>query len=164
MRYLNGMVMCLCILMVVSGCSGLKGDKPPLPTVKVGKSEVQVVRASYCWDKGCSDTAGPPDILEGVAPTKVSAGEEISIAFKKRPRPSTFSISRINEQGGIKETARDEGLRAPDIPGVYYYDMFAQWLSKDKKYSEGDSYYAFVIEVGELGHEIGATVQFEVIE
>lgn len=154
MRYMKGLLLGVTFLIVLLGCNGVSGDKPALPSVTAEGTEVEVVRASYCWDSSCVDTVGPPDILEGVTPTVVSPGAEIEIKFSKRPRPTSFSISRINEQGGIKETGKDGvPLYTPDRPGVYYYDLFAQWLSKDGKHSEGDSYYAFVIQVEEMGQD-----------
>ncbi|MEI5909531.1 hypothetical protein WAK64_21120 [Bacillus spongiae] len=126
-------------ILLIAGCS----DKPPMPTVSVEGESIQVVRASYCWSKGCIDTAGPPDILEGKVPYQVQMGEIITIKFENGPKPSNISVSRMlhSDQEWIIDELINDVLTIPNEEGIYYYDFHANWDSR------GDSYYAFVIEV-----------------
>jgi hypothetical protein len=149
-KYLMCMaILSLTIFLISCSKQELRGDLPPLPVVTAGEKNIPVVRASYCWHNVCADTAGPPEILEvhHIQPTKVSKGEIIKIIFDYDPKPTTVAISLINSQKEIIQVYKDSVFLAPSKQGVYYYDVFAKWLSKDQKFTEGDSYYAFVIEV-----------------
>lgn len=138
-------------LLHLSGCSGkeLKGNKPPIPIVSVGEEIIEVVRASYCWNNGCVDYVGPPDILEGKLPHQVEKGEEIHIHFDFEPKPTSMSISRMfkEDEEWIKDEIINNALTVPNEEGIYYYDILAAWQSNNGSPSFGDSYYAFVIEV-----------------
>ncbi|WP_246945368.1 hypothetical protein [Bacillus pinisoli] len=139
------------IVVVISGCSvkELEGDTPPIPIVTVGEENIEVVRASYCWNTGCVDYAGPPEILGGKLPFQVQKGANIKIRFDYEPKPSSISVSRMldKDQEWVKDELVDDVLTAPIEEGIYYYDFLVYWHSEDGKYSLGDSYYAFVIEV-----------------
>lgn len=139
-------------IVILAGCSGkeLKGDTPPMPIVRVGGENIEVVRGSYCWNTSCVDYAGPPELLEGKMPFQVQKGEEIKIEFDFEPKPSSIELSRmigINEGKWIKDNLVNDVLTAPNEEGIYYYDFMVHWYSEDKSNSLGDSSYAFVIEV-----------------
>lgn len=151
---LSKMVILFLIVLLVlfsAGCSdkGLEGDTPPIPHVTVGDESIEVVRASYCWNTGCVDYAGPPEILAGKVPFQVQKGEKIKIQFDFEPNPSTVSISRMLDasQEWVKDELVDGVLTVKGEEGIHYYDLLANWHSEDGDYSLGDSYYAFVIEV-----------------
>lgn len=143
------------LLVALLGCSEpkeerLTGDKPPLPSVTVEQTAIEVVRASYCWSTACVDTIGPPEILGDRVPTTVAPHSKITITFDYRPQPTTLSLSRIsseNYEASTEVKVRKGSFEAPGEPGVYYYSMLVHWLSKDRKFTRGDSYYAFGIEV-----------------
>ncbi|WP_087973526.1 hypothetical protein [Oceanobacillus rekensis] len=133
------------------GCSDkeLKGDIPPMPIASVGGESIEVVRASYCWNTGCVDNAGPLDILEGKVPFQVQKGEKIKIQFNYEPKPSSISVSRMlnADQEWVKDELVNDVLTVPKEEGIYYYDFLAEWHSEDESYSLGGSYYDFVIKV-----------------
>ncbi|WP_246943304.1 hypothetical protein [Bacillus pinisoli] len=139
------------IVVVIAGCSvkELEGDTPPIPIVTVGEENIEVVRASYCWNTGCVDYAGPPEILGGKLPFKVQKGANIKIRFDNEPKPSSISVSRMldKDHEWLKDELVNGVLTAPIEEGIYYYDFLVNWLSEDGKYSSRDSYYAIVIEV-----------------
>ncbi|WP_133058604.1 hypothetical protein [Halalkalibacter urbisdiaboli] len=149
------MVIWLFIVLVVvifsAGCSvtELEGDTPPIPSVTVGEENIEVVRASYCWNTGCVDYAGPPEILEGKVPFQVQKGENIKIQFDYEPKPFSISVSRMldTDQEWVKDELVNGVLTVPNEEGIYYYDFLVNWHSEDGKYSLGDSFYAFAIEV-----------------
>ncbi|MUK87851.1 hypothetical protein GMD78_05490 [Ornithinibacillus sp. L9] len=73
---------CFLVLVMVTfsaGCSvkELEGDAPPIPIIPVGDEGIEVVRASYCWNTGCVEYTGPPEILEGKVPFQVQKGENL---------------------------------------------------------------------------------------
>lgn len=137
-------------LVLSVGCSseGLEGDTPPIPIVSIGEESIEVVRASYCWNTGCVDYAGPPDILEGKAPYPVKKGEKIRIQFDYEPIPNSISVSRMlsTKDEWVRDVLVDGMLTVPKEEGIYYYDLLANWYSEEEEYG-GDSYYAFVIKV-----------------
>lgn len=69
-------------------------DKPPSPKITLGSTYINVKLASYCWTGGCADTIGPPALLNGVKPTKVSPNKELSIVFDYHPQPTGIFIER----------------------------------------------------------------------
>lgn len=157
MKFNKAMLLFLCASLAVylAGCTMLKGDQPPIPIVSVGQTELDVGRATYCWDSGCVDMVVTSDILKVTTPTVISPNSKIEVKFDYRPQPSTSItrisdmevISRRNDKKRIDEILVDGNLEAPSEEGVYYYELLAHWLTKDGKHSLGSSYYYFIIEV-----------------
>lgn len=123
--------------------------KPPSPTITVGKQKVEVVQGSYCWGglfrTVCADTSAPPDLIkhQGLKPIAVSPESSLKIAFKNEPTKNTLEANRWLNNGETEAvTINKNVLTAPKEKGVYVYEIFARWKN-------GDSSYAFVIEVRE---------------
>lgn len=82
------------LIAYLAGCSKL-GDKPPIPTVSVGKTKLDVGQASYCWGSECVDIVVTPEILNYKLPTVVSPNSKIEVKFNYHHQPSTLSIQEL---------------------------------------------------------------------
>ena len=126
---------------------GLFDPKPPSPIITVGEKKIEVARGTYCWDglfnSICVDTISPPMLIEHheIEPVIVSPEAELKIEFEKEPNENTIGVNRwINHNGAKNVSLSNNILIAPKENGVYVYDVYARW-------ENGDSSYAFVIEV-----------------
>lgn len=132
------------------GCSngGLTGSKPPKTNITVGNETNETVLGSYCWGSGCSDTAGPQELLEGKETIKVKPGEKITIVMNYKPKPNEIYVTQIDENEETEVEIKNNGFKAPTEKGVYYYAYSVWWMdSKEKNLAHGDAFYAFVLEV-----------------
>lgn len=132
------------------GCSsdGLSGKKPPETTIEIGNKTFETTLGTYCWGNTCVDTAGPIDLLEGKEPIKVKQGEIISLVMDYNPKPNEFYLGQISENKETEVVMKDNQFSAPTQKGVYYYSYGVWWMDdKAKNVSNGDSFYAFAIEV-----------------
>ncbi|MDA5110452.1 hypothetical protein O3V59_19050 [Brevibacillus thermoruber] len=121
-------------------------DKPRIPKVVSGNTMINVKQASYCWTGGCADTIGLPALLKGVTPTKVRPNQELFIMFDDQPQPTQIFVKRLVSNQWVGDEAVDGSFFAPDMPGVYYYSIFARWLDNQEN-TIGEAAYAFVIEI-----------------
>lgn len=138
------------------GCSNndneMTGEKPPKVSLEIGDEKYDTKLGTYCWKedgKGlCVDTAGPVKLLEGKDPIKVKPGETISFLMDYEPKPTEFTVEQfINNKVSDVEIIDNE-IKAPMKKGVYYYSYGVWWKDeKDSNVSNGDAFYAFVIEV-----------------
>jgi hypothetical protein len=93
----------------------MAGDKPPKAFIEIQNEKHEVKLGTYCWKKGCVDTVGSIELLEGKKPIKVKAGEAIKFVMDYEPKPNEFHVIKMNE--------------------------------KEANLSNGDAFYAFVIEI-----------------
>ncbi|RDI45564.1 hypothetical protein [Falsibacillus pallidus] len=146
------------VVMILASCSsssvdnGMKGDKPPQVSIKIGSHIYATTLGSYCWsNKGkgeCVDTAGPEKSLKGKAPIKVKPGEVISFVMDYEPKPNQFHLLQFHIKENLTRTISNNSFSAPEEKGVYYYGYSTGWMDeKDEHLSHGDATYYFVIEV-----------------
>jgi hypothetical protein len=127
-------------------------DKPPNVLMKVGNETYETKLGTYCWNNGnngiCVDTAGPIELLKDTAPIKVKPGERIKFEMNYKPQPSNFSVIQMNGSESIEISIKDNQITAPNEKGIYYYSYGVWWMDEDSEnVSNGDAFYAFVIEV-----------------
>jgi len=108
---------------------------------------------SYCWDisKGkseCVDTAGPVELLKDEKPIQIKAGEQIKLNMDYTPKPNKIHLSQIDNDDEKEIEINDNQFTAPDEKGTYFYSYGVWWMDEeDEDLSNGDAFYAFVIEV-----------------
>ncbi|WP_431803189.1 hypothetical protein [Halobacillus andaensis] len=147
-KYLS-IVVVLFIFPIV-GCSqdGLSGEKPPEMMLNIGNEKYETKLGTYCWKGTCADSAGPVELLKGEEPIRVNPGEEISFVINYEPKPNKFHLTQIRESNEEEVSIKENGFSAPKQSGVYYYSYGVWWMDeKEKNVSNGDAFYAFVLEV-----------------
>ncbi|GGG58865.1 hypothetical protein [Paenibacillus radicis (ex Gao et al. 2016)] len=86
--------------------------------------------------------------MRGKEPTVVAAGSDIKVSYNYKPARAHIAIEQFQEDDKSVEIVLQDGVfQAPKEKGIYYYGIFANWLSPDGKYSEGDTSSVFVIGV-----------------
>lgn len=126
------------------------GDTPPQPMIKVDGKALEVYQSSYCWNsrlKGtrtCADYASPSDMLKDKSKEQVKANEPITFKFDAKA-PTEMTLSQIYNGTATQERLNGNTILSPQEQGIYYYILSAVWLKGS--ISEGDSSYAFAIEV-----------------
>ncbi|WP_139311066.1 hypothetical protein [Paenisporosarcina indica] len=127
----------------------LKGGKPPKVLVEIGNETYETILGTYCWKDTCVDTADSIEILEGTETIKVKPGETISFVMDYEPQPSEIHLSEFREnQITVDIEAIDNHFTAPTQKGTYYYSYGVWWMKeKEENVSNGDAFYAFVLEV-----------------
>ncbi|GIN85848.1 hypothetical protein J6TS2_22340 [Heyndrickxia sporothermodurans] len=144
----------LILLLGLVGCS--KGEavneKPPPVSIKIGNKLYETKLGTYCWsseDKGlCVDTAGPVEMVKDEKPIKVKPGEKITLLMDYQPKPNEIHLSQIKDAKETEVSVINNQFTAPIKTGVYFYSYGVWWLDeKDKNVSNGDAFYAFVVEV-----------------
>lgn len=143
----------------LAGCSKsesltnkMTGSKPPIAMIKIGEETFSTKLGSYCWTvrnkSTCVDTAGPVELLKNVKPVQVKAGEKVTFELDYEPKPNEIHVTQINENKETDVLVEDNHLTAPMEKGVYYYSYGVWWMDKkDVNVSNGDAFYAFVLEV-----------------
>ena len=143
----------------IAGCSKsesstnkLTGSKPPIAMIKIGKEVFPTKLGSYCWkglrESTCADTAGPVELLENVNPIQVQPGSEITFEMDYEPKPNKVHVIQINENKETDVLVEDSHFTAPLEKGIYYYSYSVWWMDKKEvNVSNGDAFYAFVLEV-----------------
>ena len=135
---------------ILMGCSNgeLSGEKPPNTLIGIGNDTYETVLGTYCWKNACADTAGPIELLEGKEPVKVKPGEIISIVMDYEPQPNEFHIEQISGNVETEIVVTNNRFTAPTQNGIYYYSYGVWWMDeKEENLSNGDAFYAFVLEV-----------------
>ncbi|MEX3624687.1 hypothetical protein [Viridibacillus arvi] len=117
--------------------------------VEIGNETYPTILGTYCWTNKCVDTAGPVEILNGTETIKVKSGETISFVMDYEPQPSEIHLSVFSENQVTSDIAvKDNQFTAPTQKGIYYYSYGVWWMKeKEKNISNGDAFYAFVLEV-----------------
>ncbi len=67
--------------------------------------------------------------------------------FNDNPPPTNVSIRQINEKKETEKEFTNDPITAPAEEGVYYYEIFAEWLARDNNNSLGEASYIFMLEV-----------------
>jgi len=138
-------------LTIITGCSnttGLSGEKPPNAFIEIENKKFETTLGTYCWQNGCVDTAGPVELLESQKPIKVQSGETITLVMDYEIKPNEFHVAQISGNKETEVMVKDNRFTAPTQRGVYYYSYSVWWrVEKEANVSNGDAFYAFVIEV-----------------
>ncbi|WP_338751072.1 hypothetical protein [Bacillus sp. FJAT-52991] len=136
------------------GCSNeeLTVEKPPEASVQIGEQTYKTTLGSYCWSgegkNTCVDKAGPVELLVEKTPIKVSPGEKITFLIDHKQKPSKVEAVQFHKNKETDVLVKDHQLTAPMEKGVYYYSYGVWWNDeKEPDVSNGDAFYAFVIEV-----------------
>ena len=138
------------------GCSNndneMTREKPPKVLLDIGNEKYETKLGAYCWKETkkaiCVDTVGPVKLLEGKDPIKVNPGETISFLMDYEPKPTEFAVEQIINNKESDVEIKDNQIKAPMQKGVYYYSYGVRWKDEnDSNVSNGDAFYAFVIEV-----------------
>jgi hypothetical protein len=143
-------VLLIFILIILIGCSnnGMVGEKPPEAFIEIQNKTHETKLGTYCWKNGCVDTIGPIEFLEGKKPIKVKAGEDIKFVMDFEPKPNDFYVIQINGSKETEVTVENNHFTAPKQKGIYYYSYGVWWMDeKEANLSNGDAFYAFVLEV-----------------
>lgn len=138
------------ILLILSGCvnGGISGAKPPKVYIEIEGETHETTLGTYCWGNTCVDTVGPFEILEGKEPIKIKPGETIYVVMDYEPKPNEFHVLQMNDSVETEVTVQDNHFTAPTEQGIYYYSYGAWWMDeKEENVSNGDAFYAFMLEV-----------------
>lgn len=147
------------IAITIAGCSKsesstnkMTGSKPPTAMIKIGEETFLTKLGSYCWTvknkSTCVDTAGPVELLKNENPIQVKAGEKVTFEMDYEPKPNEKHLLQINEDREMDVVVTDNHFSAPMEKGVYYYSYGVWWMDKkEANVSNGDAFYAFVLEV-----------------
>jgi hypothetical protein len=135
-----------------SSINGMTGSNPPIAKIKIGKETFSTKLGSYCWIVGskstCVDTAGPVELLKNEKPIRVKAGEEVTFEMDYEPKPNEVHVTQVNENKETDVLVEDNHFTAPMEKGIYYYSYGVWWMDKkEANVSNGDAFYAFVLEV-----------------
>ena len=139
----------LVIGVLLSGCNQetVFTSKPPSMYIKVDGEQYETKLGTYCWTKGCVDTVGPQDLLEGKEPVQVTAGEKITLQLQGDLKNTEFHLALENGEDYKEVPLEAYTFLAPTEPGTYYYSAGVWWNTKEENVSKGDAFYVFVIEV-----------------
>ncbi|MGG3574779.1 hypothetical protein ABES80_20315 [Bacillus gobiensis] len=136
------------------GCSNneMSGEKPPKVLIEIENETYETILGSYCWGglekSTCVDTAGPIKLLEGKKPIRVKPGETISFMMNYEPKPNEINVVKINDNKESDVVVKDNQITAPMQKGVFYYSYRVGWMDEKKtNVSNGDAFYAFVLDV-----------------
>ena len=147
-KYFSGLIVLL--LLTLLGCSNgeLSGDEPPAVFLTVNDVKHETTLGSYCWTKGCADTAGPVELLEGKDPVTVKPGENLSLGMDFEPKPTEYYLSYFRKETETDVAFKNNVFTAPKEKGLYHYAWSVRWQGeKAGDYSQGDAFYAFALEV-----------------
>lgn len=118
--------------------------EPPRLVVLAGEEPVEVIRGTYSWsidnEDGTitaveTDTAAPPDLVQGMTPTTVSIDTIVELNFEVEP--DNFRVRTWEEDYTVSST-RDDVLLTRE--GLVIYEVRASW-------AQGKASYAFVLEI-----------------
>lgn len=132
------------------GCSNerLSGGKPPKVFLEIDHEMFEATLGTYCWNGTCIDTAGPIELLEGKKPIIVKSGETVKLVMDFEPKPNEIHVVEMSENEETEVEVKDNQITAPKEKGIYYYSYGAWWMDeKEENVSNGDAFYAFVLEV-----------------
>lgn len=151
-RFMNKYLYILLVLIsfTIMGCSneGMSGEKPPEVNINIGNENYETILGTFCWKDRCVDTFGPVELLKGRVPIKVNPGEKVSFLMEYEPKPNEFHLTQVNEGDENEVLIKENSFTAPTRKGIYYYSYGVWWVDdKEKNVSNGDAFYAFVLEV-----------------
>lgn len=109
----------------------VRGEQPPLPTVKSGDVEIPVVLGSYAW-KTETDRLGPLELLgiQDYDPVSLEGASEIEVSFEYEPDPSEVFVREVDPSGNgyISERRVEDGkFVITDKSGSRIYAIDARW-------------------------------------
>ena len=123
------------------------GSEPPQPKITANGKQISVYQSSYCWSTKCVDYIGPNEMLKDKDKDKVISNTSIKIQFAGK-QPTELGLTTFNKDEITQETIIDNEFIVPSSKGIYYFTLSATWLiDKERRIAEGDSSYAFAIEV-----------------
>ena len=73
----------------------VRGETPPLPTLKSGEVSIPVVLGSHSW-KSDVDMAGPIELLKEYEPVPVAGDAKVKVVFDYKPNPSEIYIREFD--------------------------------------------------------------------
>lgn len=120
---------------------------PKLMVHTENNQQIEVAQGAGCWTvpinlfekRGmCTDTVGLPELIMDIEPSVLEKGETLILAFEKEP--TSYRVANWSRRHSDEVELDIDRFQVPSEPGVYIYDVYAQW-------KEGYSYYAFTIEV-----------------
>ena len=121
-------------------------SEPPDVRVTSDGESIAVQRGSYCWrgtfSGRCVDTAGPPELVQGMEPVPVEPGAPVEFRFGREPSEVAVHLWPEGEPEEVPLTGA-RSFTAPLEPGTYVYSIFGRWDGR------GDVTYAFTIRVEE---------------
>lgn len=138
------------MLFILMGCSlnGMTGSQPPKARIEVGEKSYETRLGTYCWKRTCVDTAGSVELLKGKTPVKVKPNEEVRFVIDYEPKPNEISLTQWKYGQEKEVNVKGNRFLAPKEKGIYYYDYGVWWMDeKEENLSNGDAFYAFVLEV-----------------
>jgi hypothetical protein len=122
-----------------------KLQSPPGLTVTSGDKSVSAIRGSYSWTidnrdgtptVSKTDTAGPPDLLEGSEKLLVKPDSEMHFIFEHEPDSYEIRMWGMS----IVQSAVNNSLKVPADMERIIYEVVAHW-------SQGTVYYAFEVTI-----------------
>ena len=140
----------LLIGVLLAGCNQetVFSSKPPNMNIEVDGKQYETKLGTYCWTKGCVDTVGPQELLEGKDPIQVTVGEKITLQLQGDLKNTELHLALVNGEESKEVSLEAYTFLAPTEPGTYYYSAGVWWNDpKAENVSKGDAFYAFVIEV-----------------
>ena len=140
----------LFIGVLLSGCNQetVFSSKPPNMYIEVDGEQYETKLGTYCWTKGCVDTVGPQELLQGKEPIQVTASEKITLQLQGDLKNTEFHLALASGEAYKEVPLEEYTFLAPIEPGMYYYSAGVWWKDpKEENVSKGDAFYAFVIEV-----------------
>lgn len=144
------------LIFTLVGCSnsgmGSGDPKPPNASIKIGDKTYETKLGTYCWNKNgkgiCVDSAGPVEMLKDQKPIVVKPGDKIKFIMDYEPKPNEIDVQQINGEKETEVVVKDNQFNAPTEKGIYYYSYGVWWNNeKEENVSDGDAFYAFVLEV-----------------
>jgi hypothetical protein len=88
-----------CAKTVIEELPIVRGETPPLPSLKSGENEIPVVLGSHSW-KSDVDMAGPMELLKDYEPTPIAGDAKIKVVFDYNPNPSEIYMKEFDPNSG----------------------------------------------------------------
>lgn len=132
--------------------NGLTGSKPPEASIQIDGETFETTLGTYCWSSNgkseCVDYAGPKELLEGKEPILVKPGAEIKFVMDYKPLPNEVHVIQFDDSSEKEIIVEEHSFTAPTEKGTYYYSYGVWWMDEvQENVSNGDAFYAFVLEV-----------------
>ncbi|MFD3258112.1 hypothetical protein ACE3MQ_05820 [Paenibacillus lentus] len=123
------------------------GNEPPQPKLTADGKRIRIYQSSYCWSTKCVDYISPNEMLKDKDKDRIFKNATIRIQFEGK-QPTELVLTKYNQDEIAQETITDNEFNVSSTEGIYYYSLSANWLiDKENRIGEGDSSYAFAIEV-----------------
>ena len=115
-----------------------------MPKVTYQNEPIEVLQGSYSWRTLFSgveaDSPIPPELVEKIPPTNVGPQSNIKVTFDYKP--NNIDVFLWNDAVPQKYNIDHNRVIMPKNKGIYVFEIRAEWI-------QGDSIYAFKIEVNE---------------